>query len=49
MKCARTYSLLHGELDPRAMEELDRVLESQLGKLAPPPRKVMGPDNLTTI
>ena len=35
------------ELDPAAMEELDRVLESQLGKLQrTPPRKVMGPDNL---
>ena len=38
------------ELDPRAMEELDRVLESQLGKLQrTPPRKVMGPDNLAAI
>lgn len=37
-------------LDPRAMEELDRVLESQLGKLQrTPPRKVMGPDNLAAI
>jgi len=32
------------------MEELDRVLESQLGKLQrTPPRKVMGPDNLAAI
>lgn len=38
------------ELDSRAMEELDRVLESQLGKLQRiPPRKVMGPDNLASI
>ena len=38
------------ELDPKAMEELDRVLESQLGKLQrTPPRKVMGPDNLAAI
>ena len=38
------------ELDPRAMDELDRVLESQLGKLQrTPPRKVMGPDNLAAI
>jgi len=38
------------ELDPQAMEELDRVLESQLGKLQrTPPRKVMGPDNLAAI
>jgi flagellar motor switch protein FliG len=38
------------ELDSRAMEELDRVLESQLGKLKRiPPRKVMGPDNLAAI
>lgn len=38
------------ELDPRALEELDRVLESQLGKLQrTPPRKVMGPDNLAAI
>lgn len=38
------------ELDPRAMEELDRVLESQLGKLQrTPPRKVLGPDNLAAI
>jgi flagellar motor switch protein FliG len=38
------------ELDPRAMEELDRVLESQLGKLQrTPPRRVMGPDNLAAI
>ena len=38
------------ELDPRAMEELDRVLENQLGKLQrTPPRKVMGPDNLAAI
>ena len=38
------------ELDPAAMEELDRVLESQLGKLQrTPPRKVMGPDNLAAI
>lgn len=38
------------ELDPRAMEELDRVLESQLGKLQrTPPRKVMGPANLAAI
>jgi len=38
------------ELDARAMEELDRVLESQLGKLQrTPPRKVMGPDNLAAI
>ena len=38
------------ELDPRAIEELDRVLESQLGKLQrTPPRKVMGPDNLAAI
>ena len=38
------------ELDPRAMEELDRVLESQLGNLQrTPPRKVLGPDNLAAI
>ena len=38
------------QLDSRAMEELDRVLESQLGKLQRiPPRKVMGPDNLASI
>ena len=38
------------ELDSRAMEELDRVLESQLGKLQrTPPRKVLGPDNLAAI
>ncbi len=38
------------ELDSRAMEELDRGLESQLGKLQRiPPRKVMGPDNLASI
>ena len=38
------------ELDPLAMDELDRVLESQLGKLQrTPPRKVMGPDNLAAI
>ena len=38
------------ELDPRAMEELDRVLESQLGTLQrTPPRKVLGPDNLAAI
>ena len=38
------------ELDSRAMEELDRVLESQLGKLQRiPPRKVLGPDNLAAI
>lgn len=38
------------ELDPRALEELDRVLESQLGKLQKtPPRKVMGPENLAAI
>ena len=38
------------ELDPRAMEELDRGLESQLGKLQrTPPRKVLGPDNLAAI
>ena len=38
------------ELDSRAMEELDRVLESQLGKLQRiPPRKVMGPDILASI
>ena len=38
------------ELDPKAMEELDRVLESQLGKLQrTPPKKVMGTDNLAAI
>ena len=38
------------ELDPRAMEELDRVLESQLGNLQrTSPRKVLGPDNLAAI
>ena len=38
------------ELDPNAMEELDRVLESQLGKLQrTPPKKVLGPDNLAAI
>ena len=32
------------------MDELDRVLESQLGKLQrTPPRKVLGPDNLAAI
>ena len=32
------------ELDPAAMEELDRVLESQLGKLQrTPPKKLWGP------
>jgi len=37
-------------LDSRAMEGLDRVLGSQLGKLQRiPPRKVMGPDNLASI
>ena len=38
------------ELDPKAMEELDRVLESQLGKLQrTPPKIVMGTDNLAAI
>ena len=37
-------------LDPRAMEELDRVLESQLGKLQKtPPRAVKGTNNAAAI
>ena len=38
------------ELDPRAMEELDRVMSSQLGKLQKsPPRKVEGVNNAAAI
>ena len=38
------------ELDPRAMEELDRVMSSQLGKLQKtPPRKVKGVNNAAAI
>lgn len=38
------------ELDPRAMEELDRVMSSQLGKLQKtPPRKVEGVNNAAGI
>lgn len=38
------------ELDPRAMEELDRVMSSQLGKLQKsPPRKVEGINNAAAI
>ena len=38
------------ELDPRAMEELDRVMSSQLGKLQKtPPRKVQGINNAAAI
>lgn len=37
-------------LDPRAMEELDRVMASQLGKLQKtPPRKVKGIENAAAI
>lgn len=37
-------------LDPRAMEELDRVMESQLGKLQKtPPRPVKGTNNAAAI
>lgn len=38
------------EIDPRAMQELDRVMESQLGKLQKtPPKKVQGVVNAANI